>query len=159
MTEKIIYSDFYTFDEWCEDMKADADNEQELTHDNYNDYMQIWYGDERMNLNKEVDGVIVAFAVLGLWNGSPNGAKVCGTNVNSIMSSGEDYNKWYCDRYNVRSEQTHHDGTNKIWYRVAKDKKAAERLVNKIAYKGMTLQQFYRATKSLRPYVANIFGW
>jgi hypothetical protein len=42
---------------------------------------------------------------------------------------------------------------------VAKDRDTAERLVEKIAYEGMTEQQFMKATKSLRPYVAEVYGW
>jgi hypothetical protein len=44
-------------------------------------------------------------------------------------------------------------------YRVAKSKEDAERLVNAIAYGGMTEEQFRKATRSLRPYVANVYGW
>jgi hypothetical protein len=42
---------------------------------------------------------------------------------------------------------------------VAESKEQAERLVNKIAYNGMTEEEFRRATKSLRPYVAEVYGW
>ena len=157
--ERIIYSDDYSFEDWCKDTAEDSENEQELTYDNYNEYMAVWVDDERCNLNVEVEGVIVAFAVLGLWNGSPNGARVVGTNVNNIFSIYEDYNKYFADRYNIRSSHTHHDGTNKVLYRVAKSMAHAQRLVNKIAYEDMTMQQFCRATKSLRPYVAKVYGW
>ena len=121
--------------------------------------LSYYFEDEYVNLDKAVDGVIVAFANLGLWDGHHDGAKIVGTNVNNILHSDCDYCDWYCDRYNVRCTAVHHDGRNRILYRVAKDKDHANKLVDKIAYGGMTEQQFIKATKSLRPYVAKTYGW
>ena len=101
----------------------------------------------------------MAFASLGLWNGRVNGAKLIGTKVKSILNSNCDYVTWYCDRYNVRCDAIHHDGTNHILYRVAKSKEDAERLQNLIAYHDMTEEEFRKRTRSLRPYVANVYGW
>lgn len=146
------------YEEWCEAV-AEELTEDEITPELYYDDCDINLDDERSNLNVEVDGYIVAFANLGLWNGRVNGAKLVGTNVNNILSSSCDYCTWYCDVHNVRSEQIHHDGTNYILYRVAKDYKQAERLVKKVAYGDMTEEEFRKATKSLRPYVAKVYGW
>ena len=115
--------------------------------------------DERTNLDVEVDGYIVAFANLGLWNGRVNGAKLVGYNVKDILYSNDDYVTWFCDHYNVRCDTIHHDGRNHILYRVASSKEQAERLVNKIAYEDMSEEEFRKATKSLRPYVAKVYGW
>lgn len=146
------------YSEWAEAM-ADEITEEEITPElYYNDCENLLY-DERANLNIEVDGYIVAFANLGLWNGNVNGAKVVGTNVSDILSSSCDYCTWYCDPYNVKFEGSHHDGKNTAIYRVAKSKEQAEELVEKIAYHGMTEKQFRRATKSLRPYIAEVYGW
>lgn len=157
--ERIIYDDNYTFYDWKKDMEQETDYEGELDMEEYISYMDVWRGDEKMNLDVETGGVVVAFARLGLWNGSPNGARICGTNVNSIFETYEEYNKYYCDRYNVRADLIHHDGTNRVLYRVVKDMETAERLVQKIAYEGMDERRFMKATKSLRPYVAKVYGW
>jgi hypothetical protein len=53
----------------------------------------------------------------------------------------------------------HHDGTNYVIYRVANNKEYAEHLVDKIAYGNMSEEEFRKRTKSLRPYVANVYGW
>lgn len=152
--------------EWEACMKADYPTEEsreeiglEITYERYLEDCDSYLYDERANLDKEVDGVIVAFADLGLWNGRVNGARIEGTNVKDILHSGCDYLDWYCDRYNVRCSASHHDGTNHYLYRVAKDREQAERLVNKIAYGGMTEEQFMKATRSLRPYVAKVYGF
>lgn len=144
------------------DYPDEASREEEDIEINYERYhadCDSWLDDERGNLNKEVNGVIIAFVSLGLWDGRHQGAGIIGTNVKDILHSECDYLDWYCDRYNVRCRASHHDGTNYYLYRVAKDREQAERLVDAIAYKGMTEEEFRKSTKSLRPYVAKVYGW
>lgn len=154
------------YDEWeacmLEDYPDEASREAEGIEITFERYMEernddIW--DERSNLDVEVDGVIVAFADLGLWNGRYNGAKKFGSNVKNILHSSNDYQDWYCDRYNVRCTDIHHDGANFLLYRVARNEEQADRLVNAIAYEDMTEEEFRKATRSLRPYVAKVYGW
>ena len=154
------------YSEWEKCMLLDypdeASREEENIEISYERYMEDcdqYLYDERDNLDVPVDGVIVCFAVLGLWDGKHNGAKTFGSNVKNILYSNDDYLDWYCDRYNVRCTGVHHDGTNTYLYRVAKSREQAENLVNAIAYDGMTEEQFRKATKSLRPYVAKVYGW
>lgn len=154
------------YDEWERCMLIDypdeASREEEGIEINYERYYadcdQYLY-DERANLDVEVDGWIVAFGVLGLWDGNHNAACTFGNKVKNILKSECDYLDWYCDRYNVRCRASHHDGTNHYLYRVAKDREQAKRLVDAIAYEGMTEEQFRKATRSLRPYVAKVYGW
>jgi len=154
------------YDEWekcmLEDYPDGIDEDGEkvdLSYERYMDDCDNNLYDERANLDIPVDGVIVAFADLGLWDGHHQGAKVVGRYVKKILSSGNDYQDWYCDRYNVRCTDIHHDGTNTYLYRVAKDEEQAHRLVQAIAYEGMTEEEFRKTTKSLRPYVAKVYGW
>jgi len=146
------------YDEWCEAMKSEI-TEEEITPEYYGFCCETNLSDEMCNLDVDVDGYIVAFANLGLWNGRRQGAKLVGDNVKDIFSIFSDYDTFYCDPFNVKQESIHHDGTNYILYRVARDKAQAERLVDAIAYKDMSEESFRRATKSLRPYVAKVFGW
>jgi len=155
--KRIIWSN-NDYDEWCEAMQGEITDE-EITPEYYHFCRENDLYDERANLNKEVDGYIVAFANLSLWSGRVNGAKLIGTNVKDILCSDCDYATWFCDPYNVKCESIHHDGTNYILYRVAKDKETAERLEVKIALHDMTEEEFRRATKSLRPYIAQTYGW
>lgn len=148
------------YDEWEKSMREDyPDEEEDLSYESYQDDCAIWLDDERCNLNIEVEGYIVGYASLGLWNGGYNAAAIIGTNVKDILSSECDYLDWYADRYNVRCKAIHHDGTNYYLYRVAKTREEAERLVKAIFYHGMTEEQFRKRTKSLRPYVAEVYGW
>jgi hypothetical protein len=154
------------YPEWEKAMLIDypdeASREEEGIEINYERYCEDcdqYLYDERANLDVEVDGWIVAFGVLGLWDGKHNAACTFGNRVKNILKSECDYLDWYCDRYNVRCRASHHDGTNHYLYRVAKDREQAKRLVDAIAYEGMTEEQFRKSTKSLRPYVAKVYGW
>jgi len=150
------------YDEWLKCMIADmeeGESEEDFDYDRYHEDCSLFLDDERTNLDVEVDGYIVCFASLGLWNGIRNGAKLVGTNVKDILYDNCDFITWYCDVHNVRCDASHHDGTNHYLYRVADTKEKAERLIEKIAFKDMSEEEFRRATKSLRPYVAKVYGW
>ena len=149
------------YDEWKKSLIDDGEDEDELTYERYYEDCEVFLDDERSNLNKEVDGYIMAFCDLGFWNGRRNGAKLVGTNVKDILNTsyGCDYTTFYCDSHNVKFDGSHHDGSHYLLFRVAKDKDAAERLANKIAYHDMTEEEFRKATRSLRPYVAKVYGW
>lgn len=43
--------------------------------------------DERSNLNKEVDGIIVVFGNLGLWNGRRQGYQILGSTIADILKN------------------------------------------------------------------------
>lgn len=139
----------------CNDMKAEDVSDEEV-YRVWNEYL----ADEHDNLNKELDGCIIAIADLGFWNGRVQGAMVIGTNLNSIFQGYScEHHEWYADRYNVKGNFTHHDGTHHVTFRLAKDRDTALDLVHKYAYEGMTEAQIMRRTKSIRPYVAKIYGW
>lgn len=118
----------------------------------------LWLNDERLNLDKEVNGVIIAFADLGLWHGRRQGYKIIGNNIADILRSSYDA-EWFGDTYNIRGVEYHHDGTNHILYRVAKDMGTVQRITEKIHDGTINEAQFRRMTRSLHPYVADIYGW
>lgn len=145
----------------CSDNEEyEVTNEDELlSHsEKWAEEVYLWLDDERTNLNKVVDGVIIAFADLGLWHGRRQGYKIIGSNIADILHSSYDA-EWFGDTYNIRGVEYHHDGTNYILYRVAKDKETAERITKKIYSGEIDETQFRRMTRSLRPYVAEIYGW
>ncbi len=160
--KKIIWTND-DFDEWKESMIANMgedETEDDFNEERYAEDCSIFLDDERSNLNVPIDGCIVCFAVLDLWDGQYKGAKIVGDNVKKILdTSCGDYVTWFCDRFNARCEDTHHDGTNTYLYRIAKNRKQAETLVNKIAYEDMTEKEFRKATRSVRPFIAKVFGW
>lgn len=134
-------------------------NENDLIERYYED-VSLWVDDEKTNLNKTIDGVIIAFADLGLWNGRRDGARKFTDKINSIVDScGCDYFKLYCDRYNVRGTMSHHDGTHYLLYRIAPTYEIAEQIMDMASRGELTEDYFKRKTKSLRKHIADIYIW
>ena len=147
------YNEWMDINEYTED-----DVPMDLAEYMY-DTNDMYLEDERMNLDKEVDGVIVCLARVGTWMGTRDGYKECGDNVKDILYSTCEYCKWYCDRWNVRSTQIHHDGRNHLLYRVAETQEKADWIEEMFMRGKMDEKKFMRHTKSLRPYVAKVYGW
>ena len=165
-TTHIIYDSNDIYDDALRDetraMIAEANNmdEDEVTDCMVDEAIMQGIEDERMNLDKEVNGVIVAFADLGLWDGHHNGIKIVGTNVSDILTDfGGDMNTWFADRYNVRCVSRHHDGTNQILFRYVDDMDKARRLERRFMTEDMTEDKFVRATKTLVHHVNAVYGW
>lgn len=76
--------------------------------------------DERLNLDKKIEGVIIAFASVGTWRGPRQGYQILGSNIADILYSQCDDAEWYGDSYNIRGRMIHHDGMNYALYRIAK---------------------------------------
>ena len=119
----------------------------------------IMMGDERQNLNKDVNGVIIAFGDLGLWNGRKQGYQILGDNIAGILQSTQYDAEWYGDGYDIRGRMSHHDGTNYVLYRVAENRDDAERIAAKIYNYEIDENGFRQVTRSLHPYVAAVYGW
>ena len=154
--ERIIWTN-NDYNEWKESMLDEG--ETEVSYERYCDDCELLLDDERCNLNVNVDGYIMVFASIGTWCGIQRGIKIVGNNVRDILCSECDYVTWYCDRYNVRCNAIHHDGTNHYLYRVVESKEKAEWLITRMRINWLDEKQFMRATKSLRPYVAKVYGW
>lgn len=115
------------------------DESYKVSDEEWADEVYHWLDNERSNLNREIEGVIIAFAVIGTWRGSRRGYQIVGHNIAGILQSQCDEAEWYGDGYNIRGRMIHHDGTNYALYRVAKDRDTAEQIAEK-----------YTTTKSTR---------
>ena len=152
---KDSYLEAVEANEWDEDTESD---------DNLWKYIDstlaMHLDDERMNLNVSLDGRILVIADLGLWDGRRQGLKILSGNVNCIFEVGEEYTEWYSDGHNIKASATHHDGTNFYEFRVIREDRNIERLLNAI-YNGeeITRRRLNYYTKSLHPYVAKVYGW
>lgn len=126
----------------------------------YEDINDNYLADEKANLNNETGGVIVCYGRIGRWDGTVTGGLICGTNVTSIFDfHGCDEGKWFADKYNVRATLYHHDGRNHLLYRYVENKDKAEALMDRFRKKDLTEAQFMKATKSIRPFIAHVYGW
>lgn len=161
----MIWSDKDLFDETAKAYYQECQREA-LEDDFYKANDEEWaeevyrcLDDERSNLNKEVDGIIIVFGDLGLWNGRKQGYQILGSTIADILRSQCDSAEWYGDGYNIRGRMDHHDGTNYTLYRIAKDRDEAERIAEKICNREIDEQGFRRRTRSLYPHVAAVYGW
>ena len=120
---------------------------------------ETWYDDEHYNLNKTLNGRILAIADLGLWNGRRSAYKLLGDNLNEVLGfCGCDYISVYYDQYNVKADLYHHDGTNHIEYRELKENTNYEVLLNALYIQEPVSREMIRKyTKSLRPYIKKVY--
>lgn len=131
-----------------------------IIYSNFDMDNEMYIEDERDNISfcdTGFNGYVIAFAQIGMWDGIKIGAKIFNT-IEKILYSSCDYCEWYLDSYNLRFRGAHHDGQNNILYRYVDTKEKAQNILNRIVEKGMSEEQFRKATKSLRKYVAKVYG-
>ena len=164
---------FYTLEEEkeCRERIANYMNEDEGEEVNADDYcvfeyfqedISMTYDDEKSNLDKQLPNNIVAIGTVGRWDGNKKCFKELGNNLNEILYIGHDHNdiNVYCDRYNVHSELVHHDGTDKVIYRMIKEGVDTDKLLEKQVYNGgLSKADISRYTVSLTPYVKEVYGF
>lgn len=150
-----------------DDWKDFLEEEHPLIEDEYEQYciiddMNIDYlYDERCNLNTEIDGRIIIIADLGLWDGRKQAYRILGNTISDILYfDNGNYFECYSDGKNIKGIESHHDGTNYYEYRVIREDRNIENLLDAI-YNGEEISRtklnYY--TKSLHPYIAEIYGW
>lgn len=139
-------------------------NEEDLDEDKLwywiQDQLSYYLDDERVNLNIPTEGRILVIGDLGLWHGRVPAYKIINANVKNILSFEYDYAEFYDDGYNVKGVEVHHDGTNYYEYRVIREDRNIQNLLDAI-YNGeeITRKKLNYYTKSLHPYVAKTYGW
>lgn len=116
--------------------------------------------DEKMNLDVVLPSRVIAIADLGLWNGRRPGYRLLTDNLNSMFLIMEDYNEFFSDGNSIYSRNIHHDGTNKIEYRLVRPGVNIDLLTKRIhSGEWVSRDVINRFTVSLHPYVAEVFGW
>ena len=169
MKKRIIWSNMnINPDDWKEGYKEiaeengweeDTDDENNLWNYIYEE-LDHYIDDERMNLDVTTDGRILVVADLGLWYGRRRGYRILDGNVKNILSADVDYVEWYSDGYNIKATAAHHDGTNYYEYRVIREDRNIQNLLDAI-YNGeeITRKKLNYYTRSLEPYVRRVYGW
>ena len=120
--KQMIWSSYDLLDETAKEYYQNSQREildddcYEVSDEEWAEEVYRWLDDERSNLNKEVDGIIVVFGNLGLWNGRRQGYQILGSTIADILKSQCDDAEWYGDGYNIRGRMGHHDGTNYTLY-------------------------------------------
>lgn len=176
MKERTIFKtyEYYTLEEIKEQEQA----EKEFLSENYPDQeftdyditnqilesIDLWWSDERLNLDKELENDIVCLGTIGRWHGRIQGYKVCSNNLKDILRT---YSNGcqaglhvYYDGYNVRAEECHHDGTNTYLYRELRPDRNTEDFLDKV-YSGAEIsnRELNYYTKSLRKPIKEVYGF
>ena len=130
-----------------------------------NESIWRWKDDEKENLSKELDGDIVVIGKAGLWYGTRFHVACIGNDLNIVLDSPYrncDEVEVYCDAHNVCWEGVHHDGRNSAIFRVMKDDDKYDAFAEAISNakdEAARKRAITRYTSSLRPEVAEIYGW
>ena len=72
--------------EFLEDINPDEEYTDEDIEQKVYEDVDTFYEDEILNLNKRLDGRILAIASMGLWDGRKTGYKILGNNLNEVVS-------------------------------------------------------------------------
>lgn len=170
MKKHIIWSNMnLDIEDWREDYEEYLEENGFDERHNNDDDLYKWmmetndeyFGDEQMNLDKVVEGRILVIADLGLWSGRKSAYKIVGSgNIKDILGFTYDCAEFYGDGYNIRGTEIHHDGTNHYLYRVIREDRNIQNLLDDI-YEGKkyTMKKLNYYTKSLYKPVAEVYGW
>ena len=111
-----------------------------------------------------LDNRCICIADLGLWNGRRMGYKMLSNNLGSCLFVGRDcdYVEFYIDgRNNLRSNQVHHDGTNRLLFRELKSNisdATLQKFLDKIYNGTVTTKDITRCTSAVGGYVRRCIG-
>ncbi len=115
---------------------------------------------EMMNLDIKLPGKILVIACLGLWNGRRSGYKIMGNNLNEILTiSIGDLYEVYFDGHNIKAKDNHHDGINYYEFRLIRNDRNIDILLEKIYNDDFSRQDINNYTRSLAPYIREVYGW
>ena len=148
--------------EWLSECYPEEEQTEETITDAIYNNIDRWFEDETVNLDKELEGNILAIASIGRWNGRVSSYKILGSNLNEVLTSSIrcDEKEVYFDGYNIKAEGYHHDGRNYVEFRELREDKNYDKLLDKIYMnKPITRQELNYYTKPLGKYVKEIYGF
>ena len=171
----IIWSNYnLNLDDWMEGIKENLD----INGIDYSDWSEskfyeemvetndLYFEDEKCNLNRPTEGRIIEIADVGLWNGRRMGYNLLNErNVNACLNFKRDceYGEWWVDEADdLRSKQTHHDSYHEILYREIRPNMSSDQIDNfcwKIYNGQATRRDINRYTVSLGERIRKVYGW
>lgn len=171
----IVWSNYnLNLDDWMEGIKENLD----INGIDYSDWPEskfyeemvetnnLYFEGEKCNLNRPTEGRIIEIVDVGLWNGRRMGYNLLNEhNINACLNfkTSCEYGKWWVDSYNnLRSRQSHHDGTHFILYREVKPEITSDQLDNfcwKLYNGKVTSKDITKYTRSLGKRVKDVYGW
>jgi hypothetical protein len=145
--------------EFCEINETEPGTEYDL----YNwmeDTNAEYLNDERANLNVNIDGDILIFGDLGLWNGRAPAYSITRANLNAIFDVCADLIEYYGDGREIRATGCHHDGRNYYQFRAIRPGRDINKLLDAfINDEYISPQKLNYYTRSIYNDVARVYGW
>lgn len=166
--KRVIWSNFdFDVEDWREPYREFVETnciDQPETDENILDYAyeenEMYFDDERMNLDVPLFGRVLVIGDIGRWNGRCDGYRILGSNLNSILDARScDYTEFYDDGYNIKCRECHHDGTNHYEFRLIREDRNIDCLLEAIVSHKATRAMINRYTKSLHGIVSDLYGW
>lgn len=151
----------YLMEECPEEFEEEYPDDNRIYEHIINDIDSLFEDEYRHNLNVALPNNIIAIADIGRWDGRVKGYKIMSNNLHDILSyCGCDEMHVYSDGHNIKMDGYHHDGKNHVLYRLVRDGVDIEKFTDKIYNReNITNGILNYYTKSLVPYVNNIYGW
>ena len=171
----IIWSNYnLNLDDWIDDLKERLDEcgvdcsewDENKFYEEMVEVNDLYFEDEKCNLNLPTEGRIIEIADVGLWNGRRMGYSLLNEhNIRACLNFKRDceYGEWWVDSHNnLRSRQSHHDGTHFILYREVKPEITSDQLDNfcwKLYNGKATSKDITKYTRAIGKRVKNVYGW
>lgn len=169
MKKNIIWQnyniDLKNYKDFLEEYYPEVTNEEEkycIIEELNNLYLE----DERARLDILLDDDIIIIEDIGLWDGRRFGYKeLHSNNIADCLQFAKDcyYAEWYVDSYgNLKSRQSHHDGTHYLLYRAWKKgvtDEQKENVLNSLYFGTISQQTIRRYSEGIGKYIAQVYGW
>lgn len=171
----IIWSNYnLNLEDWIDDIKERLDEcgvdyskwDENKFYEEMVETNDLYFEDEKCNLNLPAEGRIIEIADVGLWDGRRVWYKLLNEhNIRACLNFKRDceYGEWWVDSHNnLRSNQSHHDGTHYILYREVKPEITSDQLDNfcwKLYNGKATSRDITKYTRSLGKRVKDVYGW
>lgn len=147
-----------------EEIKVFIQDETRL-YEYANMILDMNYEDEQSNLNKYVDGNILAIADVGRWNGRVCGYKELSNNLKDIFKVWDSCERiqLYGENRQIKGTGYHHDGTNYVIFRKLREditEVQKEKLLSAIySNEDNAKNLIKRYTRSIYSDIKKIYGW
>ena len=171
----IIWSNYdLNLEDWIDDLKERLDEcgvdcSEWDEHKFYEEMVEVndlYFEDERSNLDIPTEGRIIEIVDIGLWDGRRMGYGLpYEHNIKACLNfkSDCDYGEWWVDSHNnLRSKQSHHDASHYILYREVKPEISSGQLDNfcwKLCNGKATSKDITKYTRSLGKRIKEVYGW
>ena len=165
--QHVVWSSSIELEDWKDFLEEEGIEDKYEAHERVTELNYEYLEDEKANLDIPLKNGYTVLGDLGFWNGRQRATKSIeqAASVKDCLKFEEDCDdaEWYVDEAgDLRSTQSHHDGTHHLRYRAWKAKlsKAQKKAFCELFHNGwLTEQDVQKYTTSIGEKVAKVYGW